>query len=165
MYIRCIARGWSETERHYSVLLSQREYSALIATWLDKAIICCRTVQRQWRNLCHEGWKNATFFVKGIVSRDEYFLKFEIVLFESALMVFTIFSCLFCAGNRKRCFCLLLWNHLLIMKFLPVTFFRESKGKPKQKFDAAYGTIFRISQVFSKKKSKTSYWVYSWTRR
>jgi hypothetical protein len=31
----------------------------------------------------------------------------------------------------------------------------ESKGKPEQKFDAGYETIFRIS--FSKKQAKASY--------
>ncbi len=70
----------------------------------------------------------SVWYIKGIVSRDEYFvqvLKFETVLFEWALMVFTIFSCLFCEGNPKWSFCLLLWNHLLIVKFLPVTLFRE----------------------------------------
>ncbi len=32
----------------------------------------------------------------------------------------------------------------------------ESKGKPEQKFDAAFGTTFRISNcLFSKKQAKT----------
>ncbi len=35
------------------------------------------------------------FYCKGIVSRDEYFLKAKKVLFASALMVFTVFGCLF----------------------------------------------------------------------
>ncbi len=35
------------------------------------------------------------------------------------------FQLSFCEGNPKWSFCLLLWNHLLIVKFLPVTFFRE----------------------------------------
>jgi hypothetical protein len=40
---------------------------------------------------------------------------------------FTILSCLFCEGNPIWSFYLLLWNHLrvLIVKFLPVTLFRE----------------------------------------
>jgi hypothetical protein len=30
----------------------------------------------------------------------------------------------------------------------------ESKGKPEQKFDAAYGTIFRINKCFQRSKQK-----------
>jgi hypothetical protein len=30
----------------------------------------------------------------------------------------------------------------------------ESKGKPEQKFEAAYGTIFRISKYIFKEESK-----------
>jgi hypothetical protein len=30
----------------------------------------------------------------------------------------------------------------------------ESEGKPEQKFDAAYGTVFRNSTVLSKSKQK-----------
>jgi hypothetical protein len=38
----------------------------------------------------------------------------------------------------------------------------ESKGKPEQKFDAAFGTIFSESgSVFKKKQAKTSYLFFS----
>jgi hypothetical protein len=30
----------------------------------------------------------------------------------------------------------------------------ESKEKPEQKFDAAYGTVFRISKYFQRRKQK-----------
>jgi hypothetical protein len=30
----------------------------------------------------------------------------------------------------------------------------ESKGKPEQKFDAAFGTTFRISKCFQRSKQK-----------
>jgi hypothetical protein len=33
----------------------------------------------------------------------------------------------------------------------------KSKGKPEQKFDAAYGKIFRIREVISRKQAKTLY--------
>jgi hypothetical protein len=70
---------------------------------------------------------NISSSFKGIVSWDKYFfntLKFETVLFELALMVFTMLV-VFCVGNPKWSFCLLLWKQLLIVKFLPVTLFRE----------------------------------------
>jgi hypothetical protein len=38
----------------------------------------------------------------------------------------------------------------------------ESKEKPEQKFDAAFGTIFRIINCFQKKKpAKNSYYFFS----
>jgi hypothetical protein len=52
------------------------------------------------------------------VTRWIYF--FKVLKIEWALMVFTIFSCLFV---KEICF--LLWNHLLVVKFLPVTLFRK----------------------------------------
>ncbi len=39
------------------------------------------------------------------------------------------------------------------------------KGKPEQKFDAGYGTIFLELVSFSKKQAKASYWFFSWTRQ
>jgi hypothetical protein len=71
-----------------------------------------------------------TLLFKGIVSRDEYFLrvlKIISVLFESALMAFTIFGCLSVEIIKyKLSACFLKYvTSVLILKFLPVTLFRK----------------------------------------
>jgi hypothetical protein len=37
----------------------------------------------------------------------------------------------------------------------------EIQGKPKQNFDATFGTIFGISKFFKKRKTETSYFFFS----
>jgi hypothetical protein len=58
-----------------------------------------------------------------IMSQDEFFgkvLKIKTVLFECALIVFTIFSCLLCEEKVKGSCCLLLWkNNIIIGKSFP----------------------------------------------
>jgi hypothetical protein len=64
----------------------------------------------------------------GIVSQDEYFFEGPKIRNSNFWMIahgFHNFQLSFCEGNPKWSFCLLLWNHLLIVKFLPVTLFRE----------------------------------------
>jgi hypothetical protein len=48
-------------------------------------------------------------------------------------------------------FCLFLRNHLLVVKSLLVTLFKKlvTEGKPENKFDAVFGTKFRIFKHFS----------------
>ncbi len=127
--------------------------------------------------------------IKGIVSRDEYFffkvLKFETVLFEWALMVFTI-----CEGNPKWNFCFkepsseslfrhsdsrlcllkLFRNPPEILKIVPQAGYEctleklanESKGNLNI-------NLMRLSEqllelVFQKKQAKTSCWFFSRTK-
>ncbi len=115
-------------------------------------------------------------------------LKFKTVLYELALMVFTIFGCLFMKKSKikflyasmkslticekpssnpfhwacssflgatcdsKSCSESRLWFWKLFRKPAINVHWRkstnESKEKPGQKFNAAYGTIFRISKWF-----------------
>ncbi len=51
--------------------------------------------------------------------------KNHINTFESALMVFTVIICLLCRKSKIKSICLLLWNHLLIVKTVLIARFRE----------------------------------------
>jgi hypothetical protein len=80
-------------------------------------------------------------YFKGIVSRDEYFLK--MLKIGTLLLTFLILKIVLKAAHECTVY---------IVHWRKST--SESEGKPEQNFNADFGTIFKNSKGFQRNKQK-----------